>query len=64
MQQISSLNDVGQTLGLDYTTSVSNLQDANYAQVVSQLSQEQFTYKAAQEAFATTSQLSLINMLR
>jgi flagellar hook-associated protein 3 FlgL len=64
MQQISSLNNVGQTLGLDFTTSISNLQDANYAQVVSQLSMEQFTYKAAQEAFASTSQLSLINILR
>lgn len=64
MQQISSLNNVGQTLSVDYKSSISNLQDANYAEVVSQLSEEQFTYKAAQEAFATTSQLSLINILR
>ena len=64
MQQITSLNNVGQTVGLTYTTTISDLQDANYAQVVSQLAQEQTTYKAAQAAFASTSQLSLISMIR
>jgi len=64
LQQISSLNNVGQTVGLAITTTISDLQDANYAQVVSQLSQEQFTYKAAQQAFASTSQLSLLSLIR
>ena len=64
LQQVSNLNNVGATVGLQYTTTISNLQDANYAQVVSQLSQEQFTYKAAQEAFASTSQLSLLSLIR
>jgi len=64
MQQITSLNNVGQTLGLAFTTTISNLQDVNFAQAASQLSLEQTTYKAAQEAFASTSQLSLLSMLR
>ncbi|PRC91820.1 flagellar hook-associated protein FlgL [Solimicrobium silvestre] len=63
MQQITSLNSVGTTVDLAYQTTISNLQDANYAQVISQLSEEQFTYQAAQKAFAATSQLSLISML-
>ena len=63
LQQISTLNDVGSTVGLGYTTAISNLQDTNYAQAISQLSLEQFTYEAAQKAFASTSKLSLISML-
>ena len=64
LQQSATYDNVGTTLGLSLTTTISNLQDANYAQVISQLSQEQFTYKAAQQAFAATSQLSLISLLR
>jgi len=64
MQQISSLNNVGQTLGLAFTTNISNLEDTNLAQAASQLALEQTTYKAAQEAFSSTSQLSLLSMLR
>ncbi len=64
MQQISSLNSVGQTLDLSFTTTISNLQDTNLAQAASQLALEQTTYKAAQAAFASTSQLSLLSMLR
>jgi len=63
LQQISSLANVGQTLDLSYKSTISNLQDTNYAQAISQLSEEQFTYQAAQKAFADTSQLSLISML-
>ena len=63
LQQISSLATVGQTLNVDFTGTISNLQDTNYAQAISQLSEEQFTYQAAQKAFADTSQLSLISML-
>jgi len=64
LQQLTNLDSVGSTVDLSYTTTISNLQDTNYAQAVSQLTQEQFTYKAAQQAFANTSQLSLINMIR
>lgn len=64
MQQISTLNSVGSTVDLSYKTLISSLQDTNYAQVISQLSQEQFTYQAAQKAFASTSQLSLMSLLR
>jgi len=64
LQQISSLSSVGSTLNLAYQTTIGTLQDVNYASAVSQLSEEQFTYKAAQQAFADTSQLSLISMLR
>ncbi len=64
MQQVTSLNSVGNTVGLTYQSTMSNLQDVNYAKAISQLSLEQFTYQAAQKAFASTSQLSLISMLR
>jgi flagellar hook-associated protein 3 FlgL len=64
LQQISSLSSVGNTLNLAYQSTIGTLQDVNYATAVSQLSEEQFTYKAAQQAFADTSQLSLISLLR
>lgn len=64
LTQISSLASVGQTVNLSYQATISSLQDTNYAQAISQLSLEQFTYQAAQKAFASTSQLSLINMLQ
>jgi flagellar hook-associated protein 3 FlgL len=63
LQQLTSLQNVSNTTNLSYATSLSSLQDVNYAQAISQLSEEQFTYQAAQKAFAATSQLSLINML-
>ena len=64
LQQSATYDSVGSTVGLALTTTISNLQDANYTSVISQLAQEQFTYKAAQQAFASTSQLSLISLLR
>ena len=64
LQQLTNLDSVGSTVNLSYTATISSLQDTNYAQAVAQLTQEQFTYKAAQQAFANTSQLSLINMIR
>ena len=63
MQQISTLNNVGNTVGLGYSSTISSLQDTNYAQAISELSLEQFTYQAAQKAFASTSQLSLMSMI-
>jgi len=63
MQQAASLTNVGTTVNLAFQTTISNLQDTNYAQAISDLSEEQFTYQAAQKAFADTSQLSLITML-
>ena len=63
MQQAASLTNVGTTVNLAFQTTISNLQDTNYAQAISTLSEEQFTYQAAQKAFADTSQLSLISML-
>lgn len=63
MQQVTSLKSVSDTTNIAYATSLSSLQDVNYAQAISQLSLEQFTYQAAQKAFASTSQLSLISML-
>jgi flagellar hook-associated protein 3 FlgL len=63
LQQIQSLSTVDSTLNVSYQTTIGTLQDVNYAQAISQLSEEQFTYQAAQKAFASTSQLSLISML-
>lgn len=64
LQQSATYDSVGSTVGLSLTTTISNLQDTKYAEVISQLSQEQFTYKAAQQVFAATSSLSLISLLR
>jgi flagellar hook-associated protein 3 FlgL len=63
MQQITNLNSVGSSESLNNASAISTLQNTDYAQAISQLSLEQFTYQAAQKAFASTSQMSLMSML-
>ncbi len=63
LQQVTSLNSVGSTLDLSYQSTISSLRDANAAKVISQLAKEQITYQMAQKVFASTAQLSLLNML-
>lgn len=56
LQQIASLNNVGDTVDLAYQSAISTLKDVNLAETISQLSQEQLAYQTAQKAFATIAQ--------
>lgn len=61
--ELSSLSTASSALELQYKERISNLQDVDYAETISQFSQMQLQLEAAQSAFAKVSQLSLFNYL-
>lgn len=63
LNELTSLDTVGSNLNLQYATTLSNLQGVDYAQAISQFSQEQTTLTAAQQTFVKLSNLSLFNYI-
>lgn len=63
-KEIDTLDAVGQSLGLQYKTTMSSLQDVDYAKAASDLAQEQVTLQAAQKAFVNTEGLSLFQYIQ
>lgn len=63
LQEIDSLNTFGAGRDLHYTQILSELQDLDYSQALTKLSQQQFTLEAAQRSFSTISKLSLFNFI-
>lgn len=61
--ELSSLSTASSALELQYKERISNLQDVDYAETISEFSQMQLQLEAAQSAFAKVSQLSLFNYL-
>lgn len=63
LQEIDSLDNAGTDRNLQYSQILSELQDLDYTQAITLLSQQQFTFEAAQKSFVKTSSLSLFNFL-
>lgn len=64
LQQVASLNDVGDVVGLSYQSAIDSLEGVDLAQEISELAQRQIAYEAAQQAFIKTTQsIGLINKL-
>jgi flagellar hook-associated protein 3 FlgL len=63
INEIDSLQTMGDSLGLQLQTSLSQLQDTNYNQAASDLAQQQTILQAAQQSFAKVASLSLFNYL-
>lgn len=63
LQEIEALDFAGDDRNLQYSQTLSELQDVNYTQALTQLSQQQFIFEAAQRSFVTVSGLSLFNFL-
>lgn len=63
LQELDSLNNFGEDRGLQYSQILSGLQDLDYTQALTKLSQQQFTLEAAQRSFSTVSKLSLFNFI-
>jgi len=63
LQEIDALDSVGEDRKLQYSQTLSELQDLDYAQALTQLSQQQLTLEAAQKSFVKTTGLSLFNFL-
>jgi flagellar hook-associated protein 3 FlgL len=63
LQELDTLDSVGTDRNLQYSQTLSALQDLDYTQAITQLSMQQTTLEAAQKSFAKTSGLSLFNFI-
>jgi flagellar hook-associated protein 3 FlgL len=63
-KEIDTLDSVGQSLALQYKTTLSNVQDVDYAKAASDLAQEQVTLQAAQKAFVSSEGLTLFQYIQ
>lgn len=63
LQELDTLDNVGADRNLQYSQILSELQDLDYTQALTQLSQQQITLEAAQKSFVKTSGLSLFNFI-
>jgi len=63
MNEIDSLDNAGSSKNLQYSQTLSDLQDLDYTQALTDLSRQQTTLEAAQKSFVQTSSLSLFKFL-
>jgi len=61
--ELESLGNSGEDLQLQYASSLSALQDLDYAKAISEMAQKQLQLEAAQLSFKQISQLSLFSIL-
>lgn len=64
MVEIEQLQSVGSDLDLQYASTLSRLQDVDYAEAISNLTQQQTYLQAAQQSFLRITGLSLFNFLQ
>jgi flagellar hook-associated protein 3 FlgL len=63
LNELTSLSSEGANQNLQYSSALSSLQGVNYAQAISQLSQQQLTLTAAQQSFVKIANLSLFSYI-
>ncbi|WP_313704263.1 flagellar hook-associated protein FlgL [Massilia sp.] len=63
MKELDYLDDSGSDLGLQYSGTLSRLQDLDIVKAISQYATQQTTLEAAQKSFKTMSGLSLFNYI-
>lgn len=63
LQALDSLNNAGEDRNVQYNQILSDLQDLDYTQALTKLSQQQITLEAAQRSFVSISKLSLFNFI-
>lgn len=61
--ELDALDNAGEDRHIQYSQILSDLQDLDYTQALTQLSQQQITLEAAQRSFVAVSGLSLFNFL-
>jgi len=64
LNEVDSLSNINQDLSLQYSSTLSSLQDLDYAKTISDLTRHQTDLQAAQKSFVSTSQLSLFNYIQ
>jgi len=63
LQELDMLDTEGESRNLQYATTLSGLQDLDYAKAISELTQNQLTLQAAQQSFVKIANLSLFNYI-
>lgn len=63
MTEIENLGKVGTDQGVQYASEISRLEDLDYAEAISRLSQQQVFLEAAQQTYLRVTGLSLFNFL-
>ena len=63
MKELEAVKSNGDDRALQYSQTLSNLQDVDYAKAASELTQQQVNLEAAQKSFARVAGLSLFNYL-
>ncbi len=63
MKELDALDNAGSSKNLQYSQTLSVLQDLDYTKALTDLSRQQMTLEAAQKSFMQTSGLSLFNYL-
>lgn len=63
LAEVDDLDAVGDNLDLQYSETLSRLQDLDYAEAITHLTRQQMELQAAQQSFAKISQLSLFQYL-
>lgn len=61
MQELDALGSAGEDLGLQYQQALSRLLDVDYAEAISNLTQQQVYLEAAQKSYLRVANLSLFN---
>lgn len=61
--ELEQLGTAGEDLNLQFATTLSRLQDLDYAEAITRLTQEQFYLEAAQKSFIKVSGLALFNFV-
>jgi flagellar hook-associated protein 3 FlgL len=59
--EVDALDSVSQDLNLQYSTTLSTLQDLDYAKAITEMTRNQTQLEAAQKSFVNVSRLSLFN---
>lgn len=63
LNELTALQDTGTQLGLQYKKTLSTIQDTDYNQAITDLTQQKLVLQAAQQSFAQVSKLSLFNYI-
>lgn len=63
LNELDTLDTTGSDLDLQYTKSLSSLQDLDYTEALSDMAKKQTILEAAQKSFVSTSQVSLFSLL-
>jgi flagellar hook-associated protein 3 FlgL len=63
LKEVDAVQNTREDLTIQYQAAISNLQDVDYAKVISDLTLQQMHLQAAQKSFASTQSLTLFNYI-